>query len=495
MNVRVDEESLATMKFGVGQAVLRTEDPKLIRGEGQYTDDVNLKGQAYCAMVRSDYAHGVIKSIDTAAARAMPGVLAVYTGEDLMKAGYGPMPHRIALQGRPGTDLIKPARHALPVDKVRFVGDPVACVIAETAAQAQDAAEAVVVDIDALPAVIDMNDAARPGAPQIYDEAPGNVAFDYHFGDSAKVADAFKAAAHVTRLHVVDSRIVINAMEPRAAVAQYDPKSERFTLYAPTQGVMGSRASAAEMMNVSPEKVRFIATNVGGSFGMKGAMFPEYICVMHGARELGRPVKWTDKRSGSFLSDHHGRAQEFDMELALAEDGTFLAVRATGFGDLGGYMTMIGPLFSTLNIAKHVNSCYRTPLIEVNTLCVFTNTVPVTAYRGAGRPRGQLLHGAADRQRRRRDGDRSDQSCGARTISSQSRFPIVRRRAGSTTAAIFPIFLNRRSRSLTGRAIRRARRIPPDAARYAGAGSDSSSKSPRRPRPNSPAFISKRTDR
>jgi carbon-monoxide dehydrogenase large subunit len=388
MNVRVDEASLATMKFGVGQPVRRTEDPKLIRGEGQYTDDINLKGQAFCAMVRSDYAHGVIKSIDTSAARAMPGVLAVYTGEDLMKAGYGPMPYRVALQGRPGTTMIKPPRHALPVDKVRFVGDPVACVIAETAAQAQDAAEAVVVDIEVLPAVIEMSEAAKPGAPQIYDEAANNVAFDYQFGDSAKVAAAFKAAAHVTKLHVVDSRIVINAMEPRAAVAQYDAKNGRFTLYAPTQGVMGSRGSAAEMLKVPPEKVHFIATNVGGSFGMKGAMFPEYICVLHGARELGRPVKWTDKRSDSFLSDHHGRAQEFDLELALDKDGSFLAVRATGFGDMGGYMTMIGPLFSTLNIAKHMNSCYRTPLIEVNTLCVFTNTVPVTAYRGAGRPEG-----------------------------------------------------------------------------------------------------------
>lgn len=388
MNVRVDEEALATMKFGVGQAVKRAEDPRLVRGEGQYTDDVNLKGQAYCAMVRSTQAHGVIKGIDISAAKDMPGVLAIYTGEDLQKAGYKPMPYRVNMQGRPGTEMIKPQRYALAMDKVRFVGDAVACVIAETAVQAQDAAEAVVVDIETLPAVIEMRDAVKPGAPQLYDEAPNNIAFDYTFGDSAKVAEAFAKAAHVTKMSLVDSRIVINAMEPRACVAEYDRKSERFTLYAPTQGVMGSRASAAEMMNVPAEKVHFIATNVGGSFGMKGAMFPEYVCSMHGARELSRPVKWTDKRSDSFLSDHHGRAQEFDLELALDKDGTFLAVRATGFGDLGGYMTMIGPLFSTFNIAKHLNSCYRTPLIEVNTLCVFTNTVPVTAYRGAGRPEG-----------------------------------------------------------------------------------------------------------
>ncbi|MFN3888798.1 MAG: xanthine dehydrogenase family protein molybdopterin-binding subunit [Beijerinckiaceae bacterium] len=388
MSVRVDDEKLATMKFAVGQPVTRAEDPRLLRGEGQYTDDVNRPGQAWCAMVRSPVAHGIIRGVDSAAARDMPGVLAVYTAADLAAAGCGPMTYRVALKGRNGSDIIKPKRFALADDKVRFVGDPVACVIAETAAQAQDAAEAVTLDIESLPPVIEMADAVKPGAPQLYDEAPANVAFDYHFGDSEKVEAAFRAAAHITKLHIVDTRIVINAMEPRAAVAEYDSKDGRFTLWAPTQGVMGSRANAAEMMGVTPDKVRFIATNVGGSFGMKGAIFPEYVCVMHAARELGRPVKWTDKRSESFLSDHHGRAQEFDCELALDADGNFLAVRCTGFGDLGAYMTQIGPLFSTFNIVKHVNSCYRTPLIEVSTRCVFTNTVPVTAYRGAGRPEG-----------------------------------------------------------------------------------------------------------
>ena len=388
MNIRVKDEDLATMKFAVGQPVRRVEDITLVQGQGRYTDDVNRPGQVYCAMVRSQTAHGVIRGIDVSAARAMPGVLAVYTGADLAAAGYGPMPYRVALPGRNGSQMVKPARHALATDKVRFVGDPVACVIAQTAAQAQDAAEAVALDIEALPAVVDMAQAVKPGAPQIYDEAPGNVALDYHFGDSAKVAEAFAAAAHVTKLRITNSRVVVNAMEPRSALAEYDSASGRFTLHAPTQGVMGSRANAAEMMNVPADKMRFVATNVGGSFGMKGAIFPEYICVMHAARALGRPVKWTDARTESFLSDHHGRAQEFECELALAADGAFLAVRCTGFGDLGGYMTQIGPLFSTFNIVKHVNSCYRTPLVEVSTRCVFTNTVPVTAYRGAGRPEG-----------------------------------------------------------------------------------------------------------
>ncbi len=388
MNIRVKDEDLAIMKFAIGQPVRRVEDASLLQGRGQYTDDVNRPGQVYCAMVRSQQAHGILRGIDIEAARAMPGVIAIYTGADLAIAGYGAMPFRVALQGRGGTAMAKPPRFALATDRVRFVGDPVACVIAQTVAQAQDAAEAVTLDIEPLPAIVAMSDAVKAEAPQIYDEAPGNVALDYHFGDSEKVAEAFANAAHVTKLHITNSRIVINAMEPRAAVADYDPASGRFTLWAPTQGVTGSRANVAEMMKVTPDKVRFIATNVGGSFGMKGSVFPEYICALHASRALGRPVKWTDTRSDSFLSDHHGRAQEFACELALAADGTFLAVRCKGFGDLGGYMTQIGPLFSTFNIVKHVNSCYRTPLVEVSTRCVFTNTVPVTAYRGAGRPEG-----------------------------------------------------------------------------------------------------------
>ncbi len=388
MNVHVDEDRMAIEKFGVGQAVLCSEDPTLIKGQGSYTDDVNLDGQVYAAMVRSPYAHGKLNGIDIEAARDMPGVLAIYTGDDLNKAGYGSFPFRVALNNRDGSSVAKPKRFALATGKVTFVGDPVACIIAETAAQAHEAAEAVVLDIEPLPAVIEARDAAQPGAPLVLDGVPGNVALDYHFGDSEKVEEAFRQAAHVTRLHIAIPRIVINPMEPRSCVAAYDSSSESFTLYAGTQGVTASRGAAAEMLNVKPDKVRFIAKNVGGSFGMKGPMFPEYICALHGARELGRPVKWTDTRSESFLSDHHGRDQEHDCELALDKDGHFLAIRCNGYGNLGGYMTQISPLFSSFNIVKHVNGAYRTPLIEVNTKCMFTNTVPITAYRGAGRPEG-----------------------------------------------------------------------------------------------------------
>ena len=386
MNLQNDPQSFALMKFGIGQPVRRTEDPMLVRGEGCYTDDIKLTGEAYAVMVRSRIAHGVIKGIDTAAARNMPGVLGVYTGADL--AAYGTLKCIVPFNNRDGTPMKRPPRPALATDKVRFVGDPVAFVVADTLLQAKDAAEAVEVDIDALPAVVRPEEAARPGAPLIHDEAPGNVALDYHFGDSEQVAAAFAKAAHVTRLKLVNSRVVVNAMEPRAAIGLHDPASGRFTLHAPSQGAFGMRGNMAEILKVEPKQVRILTGHVGGSFGMKSAPFPEYVCVLHAARALGRPVKWTDERSGSFVSDSHGRDHDLTIELALDADGTFLALRITNFGNMGGFLAQVAPMPSTLNTVKNVQSVYRTPLIEVSTKCMFTNTSHVSAYRGAGRPEG-----------------------------------------------------------------------------------------------------------
>ena len=384
MNKPIDAESLSTLKFGVGQPVTRAEDPVLLRGEGLYTDDVVLDGQLYMAMVRSPQAHGLLRGIDTAAARAMDGVVAVYTGADL--AAYKPQTSKVPLKNADGSPMRKPLRPALATDKVRFVGDPVACVVATSADAARAAAEAVLLDIEALACVVDSVGGASPGAPQLYDDVPGNVVLDYQYGDSAQVAAAFAAAAHVTRLHLENNRVVVNAMEPRACVASF--AEGRFTLHAPTQSVLSSRAGAAEVMGVDHSQMRFIARHVGGSFGMKGAIFPEYICAMHAARALGRPVKWTDTRSESFLSDHHGRDHEFTVELALDAQGHFLALRATGTANMGAYLTGFGPLIPALNVMKHLVGTYRTPLVEVRTKCVLTNTVPITAYRGAGRPEG-----------------------------------------------------------------------------------------------------------
>ena len=376
----------AIAKFGIGQPVLRTEDPKLVRGEGRFTDDVGLPGQAHAVMVRSRNAHGVIRSIDVAAARALPGVLGVYTGADLAAAGYGTFKCIVNFNNRDGSAMHKPARPALPTDKVRFVGDPIACVVAETLLQAKDAAEAVEVDIDPLPAVTNPQDAALPGAPLLYDEAPQNIALDYHYGDAARVAEAFAKAAHVTRLKLVNNRVVVNAMEPRAAVARYE--DGRFTLCVPSQGVFGMRAAVAQVLGVEPAQVHVITGNIGGSFGMKASVYAEYVCALHAARALGRPVKWTDERSGSFVSDHHGRDHRVTGELALDQDGNFLAVRLTSFGNMGAFLANVGPMPSTLNAVKNVQNVYRTPLIEVSTTCVFTNTSHVSAYRGAGRPEG-----------------------------------------------------------------------------------------------------------
>ncbi|MET0867102.1 MAG: xanthine dehydrogenase family protein molybdopterin-binding subunit, partial [Pseudorhodoplanes sp.] len=384
---RNDDWALA--KFGVGQPVLRTEDPTLVQGRGRYTDDIALPGQAYAVMVRSPYAHGLINGIDTSEAAAMPGVLGVYSAADLQ--GYGNLKCIVPFKNRDGTDMRRPSRHALAEGKVRFVGDPVACVIAETAAQARDAAEAVALDIDSLPSVTLASEAVKPGAPQLYDDAPDNVALDYHYGDSDKVAAAFAGAAHVTKLSLRNTRLIVAAMEPRAAIAEYDPSTERFTLHAQSQGVFGMKTQLADILGVSPDKVRVLTGNVGGSFGMKAPVYSEYVCIAHAAKALGRPVKWTDDRSGSFVSDSHGRDHEVDAELALDKDGTFLALRVNAFANMGAFLAPVAPLPGTLNIVKNIASIYRTPLLEVSSKCVFTNTTQVSAYRGAGRPEGNYF--------------------------------------------------------------------------------------------------------
>jgi carbon-monoxide dehydrogenase large subunit len=386
MDDQTNEANLALMKFGVGQPVRRSEDPKLVRGEGRYTDDINVAGQVHAVMVRSRDAHGIIRNIDTAAAKGMPGVLAVYTGEDLK--AYGGLKCNLPLKSRDGSPIKYTPRPALAADKVRFVGDPIVCVIAETLAQAKDAAEAVAIDIEPLPAVTEARKAVEPGAPLVWDNVPNNVALDYHQGDSAKVEAAFKSAAHVTRLPAINQRLVVNSIEPRSAIGEYAKADAKWTLHSCSQGVFGLKNMLRDALSAPADKVRVLTGNVGGSFGMKAALYPEYVCILHGAHELGRPVKWTDERSGSFVSDHHGRAFDMTMEVAFDKDGLILAVRLTGFGDLGGYCAAFGPLLPTANVSKNTVSVYRTPLFEVSTKCVFTNTTLVSAYRGAGRPEG-----------------------------------------------------------------------------------------------------------
>ncbi len=343
-------------------------------------------------MVRSRNGHGIIRAIETDAARKMPGVLAVYTAADL--AGYGPLKCVVPLKNRDGSPMKKPWRGALAKGKVRYVGDPVACVIAETVLEAKDAAEAVEVDIDPLASVVTAEGAARDGAPLLCDDVPGNVALDYHYGDSATVEAAFANAAHVTRLKLINSRVVVNTMEPRAAVAAYD--GSRFTFYVGSQGVTGMRGQVADTLGVDAKAVHMLTGQVGGSFGMKGVLFPEYVCVLHGARALGRPVKWTDERSGSFFSDSHGRDHEFVGEVALGEGRhvprhALHRLRRYGRIPLADG-TVPGNAQHRQEHAEHVSNAADRSFGQMRVHQHLADR-PLSRRRPA---RGQLFHGAAD---------------------------------------------------------------------------------------------------
>ena len=319
----------------------------------------------------------------------MKGVLAIITGEDVKP--YGTLQSALPFKSKDGTDLKKPPRPALPTDKVRFFGDPIACVVAETLLQAKDAAEAINVDIEPLPVVTTPEQATAPNAPALFEDVPGNICLDFHYGDGDKVAAAFAGAAHRVKLDIRNTRVIVNTIEPRAAIGSYDKATERFTHYSVSQGVMGLKAGLVDAMKVPPEKMHVITGNVGGSFGMKAQVYPEYICILHAARALGRPVKWTDERSGSFVSDNQGRDHEMTAELALDAEGRFLALRITGYGNLGGFQGAMAPQPPTLNIVRNVISLYRTPVMEVSSKLVFTNTSFVSPYRGAGRPEGNYF--------------------------------------------------------------------------------------------------------
>ena len=388
MIAQVDLTQFAEERYAVGQPVPRKEDPVLLRGEGRYSDDLNRPGQAYGVMVRSTAAHGFIRSIDTGAAKALPGVLAVLTGQDLIDAGMGSMPSGMSFKMRDGSNMPKPVQPVMTTDKVRFVGDPVALVVAETAKQAKDAAEAVFVEIDTLPAVTDAAEAAAAGAPLVHDATPANVILDFHHGDAAAVTAAFAGAAHVTKLKIRNSRVVVCPMEPRSAIGEFDAGTGRWTLRLGCQGVFNMRQLLMGPLNAPVENIRVLTGNVGGSFGMKSSCYPEYPAILFASKLLGRPVKWTDERGESFLSDSHGRDHDMEQEIALDASGKILALRVTGYGNIGAYLSNGTVLQPTGNIVRNTIGVYATPLQEVRTKAMFTNTSPVGPYRGAGRPEG-----------------------------------------------------------------------------------------------------------
>jgi carbon-monoxide dehydrogenase large subunit len=378
-------ERVGVEKFAVGQSVRRVEDPRLIRGLGRYSDDVSLSREVHAAVVRSPHAHARIRGIDPRRALQTPGVLAVLTAADLAADGLGDLPSDPTRKRADGTPAFVTPRPALARDRVRHVGDPVALVVALTRQGAADAAELVAVEYEPLPAVAATREAARPGAAPVWEEAPDNVAFVAEAGPCEAVGRAFDAAAHVTRLDFVVSRVAAAPLEPRAAVGEHDPRTGRYTLHTGIQSPHGTRTLLATVLRVPQTHVRVVTGDVGGSFGMRSGLYPEMVLVLWAARRLGRPVRWTSDRRESFVSDEHGRDNASTVELALDRDGRFLALRVAVTLNVGAYLTPRSAGPGTNNIGG-VAGVYTTPVIHHRTTGVFTHTTPTGPYRGAGRP-------------------------------------------------------------------------------------------------------------
>ena len=382
------------MRFGLGQAAPRVEDQRFLTGGGRYTDDIDLAGQVWAHMLRSPHAHASIRSIDVEAARAMPGVLAVFTGSDVAADGLGNMPSLAAklvpLERPDGSPMFQPPCPALVRDKVAFVGDYVAFVVAESRSQAQEAAELVEVDYDPLPANVRTADAGAGGAPAVWDDCPDNICFRLEMGDKAAVESAFAAAAHVTRLELPLARVAVNPLEPRAALGDYDPVERRYTLYSGNQFPHDMRSWLAESVLRIPEiRLRIVSPDMGGSFGLRATIFPELALVLWAAKRLGRPVKWTNERSDGLL-DEQARDFIMTLELALDADGQFQALRLRSLANMGAYLSNFGPLPAFGNLGG-LAGVYRTPAIHAEVLGVFTNSAPIGPCRGAGRPEATLI--------------------------------------------------------------------------------------------------------
>ncbi|MGB7260006.1 MAG: xanthine dehydrogenase family protein molybdopterin-binding subunit [Pseudolabrys sp.] len=371
-------------EFAIGQGVPRFEDPRLVQGRGRYIDDVVYPGMAFGVLLRSPHGHAKIRSIDVAAAKAAPGVLAVITAADWKKAGLGELPGHGGLKRRDGAPMFKPPYPVLAEDRVRWVGDPVAFVVAETDAQAQDAAELIEIDYEPLPAVVSTAEASKPDAAKVWDGCADNISFVELIGDKAAVDAAFAKAAHVARHRFVINRVTAAAMEPRGAVGVYLPAEDRYIIHSPVQRAHPYRTDIAKILKMPESKVRVICIDVGGSFGMKTPVFNEAPLTLFASKVTGRPVKWMSTRTEAFLSDAQARDNVTEAELALDKDGKFLALRVKTIAAIGAYLQNNMPAFF-LN-AGTLAGTYRTPVIHADITGVFTNTNPVRPYRGNGRP-------------------------------------------------------------------------------------------------------------
>ena len=372
---------------GIGASSKRREDIRFLTGEGNYTDDINLHGQAHVFFLRSDIAHGVLNSVDTSAAEGMPGVVKIFTGADF--AAVGSIPCGWQVTDKHGEPMQEPRHPVLAEGKVRHVGEPIAAVVAETLSQARDAAEAIVVDITDLPAVVDMKQAVQEGAPKVHDDLTSNLCYDWGFVEENKAAveKAFDDAAHVTTLELVNNRLVANPMEPRVAVGDYARGTGDHTLYTTSQNPHVIRLlMGAFVLGIPEHKLRVVAPDVGGGFGTKIFHYQEEAFCTFAAKACNRPVKWTSSRSEAFMSDAHGRDHVTKIQMALDADNNFTALRTDTYANMGAYLSTFAPSVPTWLHGTLMAGNYKTPLIYVNVKAVFTNTVPVDAYRGAGRP-------------------------------------------------------------------------------------------------------------
>ena len=383
--------ALSTSQTSIGKPVRRKEDMRLLTGAGSFTDDVNLPDQAYAIFVRSPHAHARIRNLDVGRALAQPGVIAVLSGRDLLADGLKPLPHQPMLLppgdpqllNRDGTPEFTAPQYALAIDRVRHVGEPLAIVIAHTMAAAKDGAESVDVDYEVLPSVSATRDAAAPDAPRVWDEARSNVCLDAETGDAIATTKAFDGAAHVVKLETWVQRVTGVTLEPRSALGQYDAVTQRYTLYAGSGGAVKLKQDLAATLGVSSDAVRVLMRDVGGNFGTRGMIYPEFVALAWAAQRVGRPVKWTCERHESFASDFQGRDLAVSVELALDEHGTFLAMRGSNIGNAGAHTTSFAPVKRGIAI---MSSIYRMPAVHFRARAVVSNTAPTRAYRSSGRP-------------------------------------------------------------------------------------------------------------
>lgn len=388
----MDGEQATERSGWIGRPMRRREDARLLTGGGRYTDDIAAEGALHGVFLRSPFGHAEIVGLDLEEAARAPGVVAILTGADLVAGGYGPLPCLSPVEPRPGTVFHKPPRHALAVGHVRHVGEPIALVVAQSPAQAQDAAERIQADLTPLATISDLDEALAPGAPAVWPEAADNVALDWRIGDGAAVTAAFARAAHRVEIDLASPRLVANPLEPRAARADYDRERQRWTLHTGTQGVGNlHRALCASVLRCPPDALRVVNGDVGGGFGIKTPPYPEYVALLAAAKLLGRSVRWTADRSESFLADNHGRDSRYTARLALDADGRVLALQVAAVANMGAYLTAAGPQIATVTPSRCLSSVYRIPAMEMRVRCVFSHTAPVGPYRGAGRPEANLI--------------------------------------------------------------------------------------------------------